>query len=105
MPNETGRQSPRIQQAITDAQMKQLIVDMSEQMTTIVEDNRLFKEQLLEQNTRITELERVSLKRDNTLLNEHIVRLDQYSRKDVIIMTGLKYDENETRSELEKNCY
>ena len=44
--------------------------------------------------------ENVKLKKEVATINEQMIRLDQYSRKDILIMTGVEYNESESDEEL-----
>ncbi len=109
MPQDTGRQSPRL---ISDSQLKQMVSEIHASMesvktdvATIREDNEVFKEQLVVHGKEISELkaENVQLKSDIKLLNENVINLEQYSRKDVVIVTGLVFNPSETQRQLEDN--
>ncbi len=107
--SDSGRSSPRL---LSDQQFKQMICDIHSTMesvksdvSSIRDDNELFREQILQHGTDIAELkaENVQLKSDVKLLNEHVTKLEQYSRKDVIILTGLQFNPSEMQHQLEEN--
>ncbi len=110
MPNtDSGRSSPRL---VTDDRLKQMICDIHATMDsvktdvcTIREDNEIFREQIFKHGKEIAELkaENIILKSDVKLLNETVTKLEQYSRKDVIILTGLEFKPSEQQRELEHN--
>lgn len=111
----SGRSSPRLHTqpssgnppntpiSITDSQLKQLVVEIKNQNDVIIQNQQKHFE-LLEKNTLdINELknENQHLKRRLDLLDEQFVRMDQYSRKSVMIVTGMKLEDSETQYELE----
>ena len=99
MPNNTPSSTP-----ITDAQLKQLVIEIKNQNDVIIH-NQQRNFELLEKNTQdinVLKDENQDLKKRLGSLEEQFVRMDQYSRKSVMIVTGLKLDDNETQYELEK---
>ena len=108
--NTCGRQSPRLQEQqsgnISDAQLKQLILHIKLQNDEIIANQKTFMQRLEANSAEIDMLkaENCTLRTHIDVLNEKLIKLDQYSRKDVAIMTGLSFDPNsETQSELETN--
>ncbi len=80
--NKTGRQSPRLQEqqaALSDTQLKQLILQIKCQNDEIINNQKTFMQQL-DKNTIETEhlkSENVALKSSVDLMQEKFVRLDQ----------------------------
>ncbi len=113
MPNEnsnkpsSGRSSPRLQDqhVLSDPQLKQLILQIKLQNDEIINNQKTFMKQLDINTAEIEQLksENTELKSSIDLMQEKFVRLDQHSRKDVVIMTGLEYNQQtgETQSNLE----
>ena len=102
----SGRSSPRLlDQKPPDAQLKQLILHIRDQNDEIIANQKSFLERLDSNSANIEQLqlENTELKSRVDLLNEKFIKLDQYSRKDVAIMTGLSFTEGETQHELEEN--
>ena len=115
MPNsDSGRQSPRLQNKpngtssgniLSDAELKQLVLDIKKQNDRILTNQDEFLRKI-EQNTNdINDLkvENAELKNKICVLDEKLIRLDQYSRKDVVIMTGLAFSPGENKYELEND--
>ena len=99
-PKPDGRHSPRLDNRdsanTSDIQLKQLILELRDSNKHITAQN----EQILANIS--------SLKTENKKLNdklnvfeEKFIKLDQYSRKDVAILTGLQFTQGETQSTLE----
>ena len=112
-PKPDGRHSPRLDNRdsanTSDIQLKQLILELRDSNKHITAQN----EQILANQTAM--LKRLdkntedisSLKTENKKLNdklnvfeEKFIKLDQYSRKDVAILTGLQFTQGETQSTL-----
>ncbi len=114
MPNteqSSGRRSPRShdqksgnESDNTQLELKQLIVHIKNQNDQIIANQKSFLERLDSNTEDIEHLkgENSELKSRIDLLNEKFVKLDQYSRKDVAILTGLSFDEKESQHELEE---
>ncbi len=110
---KSGRHSPRLQEqqtsssTMSDPQLKQLILQIKSQNDEIINNQKTFMQQLDINTTEIEHLksENAMLKGSIDLMQEKFVRLDQYSRKDVVIMTGLAYDQinGERQSDLKRN--
>ena len=76
--------------------------------TTLVEikqDNAEVLKNLTRHTQQITALEEQNTKLSGQvkLLTEQVIQQDQYSRKDIVIMTGLSYDEGESPDELARS--
>jgi len=108
-----GRSSPRLDsmhqhgadKAIDSAQLTQLVMDIKKQNDTII-DNQERCLKRMEQNTtdiKALQTEAASTQGRVAVLEEQLLRMDQYSRKSVMILTGLKYTEEESQAELEGN--
>lgn len=118
--NQTsGRSSPRLQSSTplaNQAQLASVLQDLSKKIDKLVDDRKLSNEKmdkLVEKNeevlqrldsnsTAIDELksENNRLNDEVKLLNEKVMKQDQYSRKDILIMTGLQFEEHESPEEL-----
>ena len=100
----------------TPPELSKMMMELSEQIKELLVDKKSVQEKLdvivmrndevlkrLDQNAEKIE----SLQRDNKrlnnevkVLNEKLNCLDQYSRKDILILTGLNYEEAESNQEL-----
>ena len=109
-----GRASPRLKdqahQPVTPSlsseiqQLKEMIIDFKneskEQHTEVVNNQKEFLTKIEKNAEEIQHLkeENAALKDRVELLEENVIRLDQYSRKDVAIMTGLEFNAGENQS-------
>lgn len=107
---QSGRSSPRNLQSkppantpITDAQLKQLVVDIKNQNDAILQNQERCLERMEIHSADILELKKdnQTLKKRVGLLEEQMIQMDQYSRKNVMIVTGLEFDEDEAQHRLE----
>ena len=98
--------------SFSDADLKVLILHIKQQNYQIHGTQNDLLQRLVQNSEEIAELKLVNseLKSENTELknqinaiNEDVIRLDQYSRKDVSILTGLKYSPGESQYELQNN--
>ena len=112
--HSSGRSSPRLKDipasessssSISDAQFKNIILEMNAKLDSLVETNVTFLDRLETNTQNIHELqvENVKLNSQVKVLNEQVMTLDQYSRKDIVILTGLSYNEAESQYELGRN--
>lgn len=83
--------------------MRQFIVDIKHQNETFLKQQTTILKKLDENSADIVAIksENVALKSRVSVLEEKFVHLDQYSRKDVVILTGLDFTEGEQHRELE----
>ena len=115
---DSGRQSPRLQDnnnnnnspktdasSVSDVELKQLVIEIKQQNDRLIASQEDILQRLVNSSKEISELkaENTELKNKINVMSENFTRLDQYSRKDVAILTGLQFTAGENRSELEKN--
>ena len=103
-----GRQSARLNSTTasaptSDDQMRQMILDIKLQNDKLLENqDRMLAH--LEQNTQeiaALKIENTALKSKVNALESNLIKIDQYSRKDTAILTGLNFSEGESNAELE----
>ena len=109
--NTSGRQSPRLQQQASSqsqapdmAQILVVLKELKAQNTQFLQDQASVLERLDINCQEIKKLkeENVKIRGDINLINEKYDRLDQYSRKNVMIVTGVEYQEDERQHKLEE---
>lgn len=110
MGDKSGRSSPRLKDqsisksaSITDSQLKQLVVDIKRQNDTIIDNQERCLERMEKhsEDISILQTENHQLKRRVGVLEEQMTRMDQYSRKSVMIVTGMDFTEEESQQKLE----
>ena len=122
--NAAGNRELRSKQTHTPERSKQtptpelttMIMELSDQIKELAEDKKAMNEKLdlivsrndevlkvLDQNAEKIEslqTDNKRLRKEVEVLNEKLMSLDQYSRKDILILTGLSYEEEESNEEL-----
>ncbi len=101
-----GRQSPRLTEKTADtSELTNILKEMSQRIENLVVKNGEVLKRLDSNSHKIDELqiENSRLNKEVDLLNEKLNNQEQYSRKDVIIVTGMPYTDEESPHELAKN--
>ena len=85
-------------------QIKEL-TGIATKVDKLLEQNTKMLEQVEDNTDNIEQLkkEKVQMRKELAQLKEQIDEQDQYSRKDIVIMTGLEYPTEETPTELESS--
>ena len=102
--NLKGRHSPRLNDKpeIVKAEIVKMFEKLDKKMDDLLSKNKEVLDSLKVNCENIARLqdENVKLKKEVATINEQMIRLDQYSRKDILIMTGVEYNESESDEEL-----
>ena len=83
---------------------KSTVSDLCDKVDTLLEKHDDVLGQLTAHSQQISQLEEENCRLNNEVkvLKEKVNDQDQYSRKDIVILTGLKYTEEESQTELNK---
>ena len=106
MGDNQERRSPRLnpneKSDIRGAEIVNMFETLNRKMDDLLSKNKEVLDSLKVNCENIARLqdENVKLKKEVAILNEQMIRLDQYSRKDILIMTGVEYNESESDGEL-----
>ena len=83
---------------------KSTVSELCEKVDTLLEKHDVVLGQLTTHSHQISQLEEENCRLNNEvrILKEKVNDQDQYSRKDIVILTGLKYTDEESQTELNR---